>query len=721
MIKNCCKKGISLLIVSALAVPLISCSKKDEESWVKINERRGYKVHDCIIDNDCTYITEIDNVFNYDDHYYVCVSYHNDSDEGISDELIRSVYVLDSEDNVVDTIRLSDNELPQCIVDDKYVRVDNKNKYEYSLSDGSLINTVEISASGAVSAVPTTNGYIVFARERIVKYDNNDNEIGFVTLTDSVYPSAMSSYYEDNGKEYIVIPDTFYDNYYEVDFDSDIINLVLSTSEISEKLGISNGNHIIDGTADYKVDISNKTIEILADFDYVNIKPEGSGCQSTTYYPFDDNSFAVGYGYYGGSIEIQIMEYDSSIDYSNMEEIEIGGFDLSYDLPLKWAIYKFNTSQDRYRVITTDYTNIFNWMNGSEAQVVTAEMISYFNDGNAPDIFYGSFFDYRNLYNSGLVIDMAPYCMGYKAFESGFMPENIEKLMLNDDVCYSVFAAFYLSGYWGKADIFNTNDVSIYDMQALSEETGILPMAGEYSRNIADSVLRYSVDMRVDDPYSEHVYGTEELVDTLEYAIEYGIPTGSTPGELPNFDLVRADQYLSCLSFMNSIYDLNYYVRGSEGGFVYIGYPSIDGSVRLANPVGQVSISSSSERPDICWQFISMLFDEDVQRIIATNQSIPVSRQVLDELSESTSHPETVDPESPFYSYVHRLPPVDEVTVELFNESVESVNTLLSYDWGVYNIICEEVDSYDLQGKTIQDIAESLQSRIDLYVSENYR
>jgi len=44
-----------------------------------------------------------------------------------------------------------------------------------------------------------------------------------------------------------------------------------------------------------------------------------------------------------------------------------------------------------------------------------------------------------------------------------------------------------------------------------------------------------------------------------------------------------------------------------------------------------------------------------------------------------------------------------------------------SYDWGLYNIICDEVNAYYYQNKSPEEIAKTFQSRLDLYVSENYK
>ncbi len=36
---------------------------------------------------------------------------------------------------------------------------------------------------------------------------------------------------------------------------------------------------------------------------------------------------------------------------------------------------------------------------------------------------------------------------------------------------------------------------------------------------------------------------------------------------------------------------------------------------------------------------------------------------------------------------------------------INSIDSVISYDWGLYNIICDEIDSYYIQGKSEDEIA----------------
>ena len=61
----------------------------------------------------------------------------------------------------------------------------------------------------------------------------------------------------------------------------------------------------------------------------------------------------------------------------------------------------------------------------------------------------------------------------------------------------------------------------------------------------------------------------------------------------------------------------------------------------------------------------------------------------------------------------------DPDPAEDYFSAMSCVSVIQTNDWGIFNIITDEMASYS-QGKSIEEIAESLQSRLNLYIDENY-
>lgn len=54
--------------------------------------------------------------------------------------------------------------------------------------------------------------------------------------------------------------------------------------------------------------------------------------------------------------------------------------------------------------------------------------------------------------------------------------------------------------------------------------------------------------------------------------------------------------------------------------FVYLGFPSIYGSARAAEPDGLVAISADTQYADACWQLIKIMLSNEVQEVEINQQ-----------------------------------------------------------------------------------------------------
>lgn len=81
---------------------------------------------------------------------------------------------------------------------------------------------------------------------------------------------------------------------------------------------------------------------------------------------------------------------------NNDKTIKIGGFGVYDDLMLQRVVYEFNTSNTDYRVVMEDYSQRFDGGGNLDDTVKgKLNLMKYFNEGNSPDIFYGTQFDYE--------------------------------------------------------------------------------------------------------------------------------------------------------------------------------------------------------------------------------------------------------------------------------------------------------------------------------------
>lgn len=606
----------------------------------------------------------------------------------------------------------------KTVVDDKLITVDEENNIlTFDAESGALISCEPMNIR-SWDAVSCDDGYVILSQNKIFKYSSNGNLLATVDAPEINRYSYNVPFYENGGKYYAITED---DVYYEIDFDRNSCEMKLDAKQVTNITSDYYGEMIFDANGIYSVNLDTMEFVSVTEWNRIDVIPPYKACNLCVNLAPGKGSFAKAYSYMDGDIDLVLFEKIPASSRENMIPIKVGGYAVNDSIPLMWAIYEFNTSQNEYRVYTEDYIDSFAWGTGVEAQAATAELIQYFNEGNAPDIFYGFDFDYGYFFRSGMVMDMLPYIEADDDFNMDSISENIRDIMTENNNCYQMFAGYSMNGAIGLKEFFGDSpDCSIQSLEELSEQTGITSTAGTSSANTADYIIRYSMDRYVKEKNGDHLLSLEELRRVVDFSLEHGVSYMSSAAVLPTSELVAQKQYLIAVSFLSDIYTFSSMETENGTSFSFVGYPGVRGSAQVLSPIGLVAVSSGTEHPDACWDVISRMFDTNIQEIVAANGAVPVNENVLEEYISFAINPESVSQDNVMYGFFNNRTPVDEWIIEDYRDVLSSVDTVITYDWGIYNLICDEINSYDLQGKTPEEIAESLQSRLDLYAAENY-
>ena len=161
------------------------------------------------------------------------------------------------------------------------------------------------------------------------------------------------------------------------------------------------------------------------------------------------------------------------------------------------------------------------------------------------------------------------------------------------------------------------------------------------------------------------------------------------------------------------------------------GYPVADGEKELgggvACPYGEsFSICKGSSHPEAAWDFIKSYFTEEAQNEVS---GIPLLRSVSEErIREAlTVEYETVEGsrrEKVKYRVIAEgeepieLICITEEDAEIFRSIIENTHRSYSNDSGMMDIIMEEAEAYFKKGKDAAAVADVIQNRVSMYVSE---
>lgn len=239
-------------------------------------------------------------------------------------------------------------------------------------------------------------------------------------------------------------------------------------------------------------------------------------------------------------------------------------------------------------------------------------------------------------------------------------------------------------------------DYATWDMDAilklnseLPEGYGLFSIPTEYARI---DLLEYACCHFVDKNNASCNFDSDEFVRLLQLCAE------AAP-----YDFSSSSG--AALSLGTASMNFSYYKEIMNGEFEYIGYPSADGGQNVFfQSIGPFSIMASSENKDAAWQFIRILFLPQLQNGDINAFGLPVIESCLDTQLESR---------------MSRDDTITQADIDKFKALIMSCRGFL--DGGaVYDIALEEVNKYLGGSKTAEDAAKSIQSRVGIYLAEQF-
>ena len=722
--------NVKRLISSILVVLIVSNSTGCKKTKKILTDYGAYSFVSFDVPNKEGYEAYLGSVLEDNGNACISIVYTQYNAEGMVTNQHTDIVTVDDQGNSCYTLELMGDQVPSAVLENEYVFLGyDKNDLENSggnLADlqrtavfidkkkGDLIRTIETDFQPYYVS-PLSDGFVIVGSSTIAWY-SKDGELkkeikpGFSCYVDG------EGFFEDNGK-YYVIEEKDLGNlvYHEVDFETG----KCSTLATSEDIGIVGmdveGQYFFNPDGEYKVNLNSMQVECIADWNCIDIRPPKKNLDiPSRRYCMDDERFAISYVYRDRTAEVLLFHYDMSIDRTNVENIKIGGYGVYDDPVLQWAVYSFNTSNKEYRVVLEDYSQRFDAYLPEERRKATLALTQYFNEGNTPDIFYGTRFDYAYMGRNGMVIDMS----GYMKESSSTMPEMTEagnRLMVDGSgACYQLFSGYALYGCKVQESVFNeVPNTSVFSLYQYAQNKDIT-YSFTGASDIVDTAIRYNFADLWGAYDGEKKITHEQLVNLVNIALS--LPITESGGYASEEDVINGRTLMGTDIEFCEVYN----TKDNEEAFEYIGYPSINGSVHLAVPQCCLAISATAKNKDKCWEMLSMLLSDEAQKQTMISGHIPVTQEAVDTFCELSMYPEKVT-DDVLKSYVGQRKAVDQEAINQFLKKINKADTLATYDWGIFDIIYDEINSYYTQNRSPEQIADTLDERLTLYMQENYQ
>ena len=258
--------------------------------------------------------------------------------------------------------------------------------------------------------------------------------------------------------------------------------------------------------------------------------------------------------------------------------------------------------------------------------------------------------------------------------------------------------------------------------------------------------MAFNEDAFIDWSTGECKFDTPEFKSLLEFVnrfpdeYQYEDGMASAPTRIQNREILLDMVYISDFN------EIQLYREIFEDDLDFIGYPTTDGGCGTGLSAQQAyAITSKSAHKDGAWEFIEGMLipqEESESRRGGRSWNFPNNKAQLQAMAEEAVKVEYVTDENgeilkdengePIvqgagmgigyedgWSYDYRIPTQDEVDMVL--DLIEKARPV-SNDGGdsqIQNIIIEEAAAYFQGQKSVDEVVGIIQSRINIYVSEN--
>lgn len=745
-VKNIYKKLITLSMAVVLCISLVACGGKDDIStsgkitkdYVYVPEYQEMTekadISNLLISNNTIYYTGGTYDETADTYTSFVKSMEIGSTEGMQIPIQMSNndsingFMADQEGNLVMVYNTyipgeTEDQYTQTYTLKKY----DKNGNELFASDLTPLITAEaVSYIQYVTLDGEGNIYLTNGESKIWVLDNNGNQLFTIDLTNYMQGFGTT-------KEGKVVA-TIYNNekmvFQEVDFANKSLgtiyeNIPASNGNYSIMKGINKGCIVSSGNSLYEYDFDTKKSEELLNWIDCDLN-----CDAITAFAAleDGRILAITRDYTEENATTELV-YLTKKPSSQVKEKTILTFGTMYmGSNVRSQIIKFNKTNEKYRIHVNEYAN-------EEYEAGLALLNSDIVSGKAPDIIDLSMGNTEQYIEKGILEDLYPYLDKDTTIKRGDYVENILKAYDRDGKLYAILPSFGINTIIGKtSDVGDKMGWTLDDLMKLVQSKPAGTEIFDYGskESVLSNLCVYGMNDFVDWKTGKCSFDSDEFIKILEFANTFKTDSEITYDEsAPSMpEKIQSGQLLLINESVSDVQSYQMYEAMFGEPITFIGYPTNSGT-GSAITAGEVllGISAKSKNKDGAWEFMKMFLSSEYQN--GTNiWNLPIMKTALQAKFDSAMTPEYYQDENgnqvkqmkTSWGYDDFNVDIYEATqeqVDTIMELINSVDSVYQYDSNMYTIISEETAPYFAGQKNAKDVANVIQSRIQIYVNEN--
>ncbi len=447
-------------------------------------------------------------------------------------------------------------------------------------------------------------------------------------------------------------------------------------------------------------------------------------------YEADDGSLVVYSNMYGDDMNFYRLTKVDPKDVKDKEILVLGTVFINDEV--RKGVVKFNQLHDDCRITIKDYFG-----NAPDTDDGLKKVSEDFNldvtSGNAPDILLlNSYIPYESYIEKGLIEPLDSYLENDADINVDNYLPNVINAGKRHNKLYMVIPSFSVDTTVASAKALGGEKLSLMNYRDICSRNNVevAKMMGYYSRDYVSSLYSTCGSSFVDYENGKCDFKNPAFIKFLEFINE--LPTTDEDYDWNSYEtMYREKKALLRSQYMSSFEDFQVDKKGYFGeDIVFNGYPTADGGESYIVPLIQFGMSSTCSNKRAAWDFLRSFLKDDYQDKVYERQwGFPVSNKAFDALVSMSQEPPYYINEKgekelteSYYSIGDTEIKIEALTkeeAEFFANFLKSVEKVEIADDKVTEIIEEEAGAYYEGQKTAEEVADIIQSRVSIYLSES--
>ena len=421
----------------------------------------------------------------------------------------------------------------------------------------------------------------------------------------------------------------------------------------------------------------------------------------------NQKTVCVGFSLVTDKNTISVLTGTDRDPLANKRQIVVAGLDLEDNDIVRKHVYSFENAHPECRVILRDYMDEISPELSWEQMIPELRRIilnDFFLD-NAPDIYLDinqnlSLIDYSVKDD---LLNLSPYLGNLS--EENYILDVVLGAETGGNV-YCVPTSFTVNCFSGPPDIIQgRRNWTIKDFDQMA--TGLPAETSAQSiftkQQLLSWALKSSMREFIDYEQLRADFSSVSFISLLAWANRYG-----SEESFDTRDAALDFEWIGGIESVLQGYDV------SSGNFrTYIGFPGEQSKSLCYYPRYILAISSATETPDLCWDFIALALSDEFQ---STNfpYDNPVNRNaVQSSIDASLALLESFGTGGDPYVNADK-----ETAVAIYWDILERADNMLTNSDSVSAIVTEESPAYFAGQKTADEVARIIQNRVQVMLDE---